>query len=83
MFEQEPLIKYRNEEIGAKKGYGGQWTVECDKRDGLPDLTFTLSGHNFTIGPYDYILEVQGSCISSIFGTITESGADSLSHNRS
>jgi saccharopepsin len=31
-------------------------------------LTFTLTGYNFTIGPYDYILEVQGSCISAIMG---------------
>jgi saccharopepsin len=39
-----------------------------DKRDSLPDLTFTLTGHNFTIGAYDYILEVQGSCISAFMG---------------
>lgn len=57
-----------NKEIGAKKGYNGQYTVECSKRDELPDVSFTLTGHNFTIGPYDYILEVQGSCISSFFG---------------
>lgn len=59
---------YRNKEIGAKKSWTGQYTVECEKRASLPDLTFTLSGHNFTIGPNDYILEVQGSCISSLMG---------------
>lgn len=59
------MAELLNKEIGAKKGYNGQYTVECSKRDSLPDLTFTLTGHNFTIGPYDYILEVQGSCISS------------------
>ena len=57
-----------NKEIGAKKSFNGQYTIECDKRDSLPKLTFTLTGHNFTIGPYDYILEVQGSCISSFMG---------------
>jgi len=57
-----------NAQMGAKKGYNGQYTIECDKRDSLPDLTFTLTGYNFTIGPYDYILEVQGSCISSFMG---------------
>ncbi|GAB7346600.1 hypothetical protein MBLNU459_g1744t1 [Dothideomycetes sp. NU459] len=62
------LAELLNKEMGAKKGYNGQYTVECDKRDSLPDLTFTLTGHNFTIGPYDYILEVQGSCISSFMG---------------
>jgi len=62
------LAELLNKEIGAKKSYNGQYTVECDKRDSLPDLTFTLSGHDFSIGPYDYILEVQGSCISSFMG---------------
>lgn len=62
------LAELLNKEIGAKKGFNGQYTVECDKRDSLPDLTFTLTGHNFTISSYDYILEVQGSCISSFMG---------------
>ncbi|KAI9868501.1 MAG: Vacuolar protease A [Trichoglossum hirsutum] len=62
------LAELLNREIGAKKSYNGQYTIECDKRDSLPELTFTLSGHDFTIGPYDYILEVQGSCISSFMG---------------
>jgi len=62
------LAELLNKEIGAKKSFNGQYTVECDKRDGLPDLTFTLTGHNFTISAYDYILEVQGSCISAFMG---------------
>ena len=62
------LAELLNKEIGAKKGFNGQYTIECDKKDSLPDLTFTLTGHNFTIGPEDYILDVQGSCISSFFG---------------
>merc|ERR1719355_8431 len=62
------LAELLNKEMGAKKGYNGQYTVECEKRDSLPDMSFTLSGHNFTITPYDYILEVQGSCISSFMG---------------
>ncbi|WPH00339.1 Vacuolar protease [Acrodontium crateriforme] len=62
------IAELLNKEIGAKKGFNGQYTVECTKRDSLPDLTFTLSGYNFTIGPHDYILEVQGSCISSFMG---------------
>ncbi|KAH6721216.1 aspartic peptidase domain-containing protein [Leptodontidium sp. 2 PMI_412] len=62
------LAELLNKEMGAKKGYNGQYSVECEKRDSLPDMSFTLSGHNFTITPYDYILEVQGSCISSFMG---------------
>lgn len=62
------LAELLNSQIGAKKGYNGQYSIECEKRDGLPDLTFNLAGKDFTIGPYDYILEVQGSCISALFG---------------
>ncbi|KAF2436173.1 putative vacuolar protease A [Tothia fuscella] len=62
------LAELLNKEMGAKKGYNGQYTVDCAKRDSLPDLTFTLTGHNFTISAYDYVLEVQGSCISALFG---------------
>jgi len=62
------LADLLNKEMGAKKGYNGQYTVECDKRDSLPDVTFRLSGHDFSISAYDYILEVQGSCISTFMG---------------
>ena len=34
----------------------------------LPDITFNLNGYDFAIGPYDYILEMQGSCISTFMG---------------
>ncbi|KAJ5793612.1 hypothetical protein N7457_000211 [Penicillium paradoxum] len=62
------MAELLNKEIGATKGFTGQYSVDCEKRDSLPDLTFTLAGHKFTIGPHDYILEVQGSCISSFMG---------------
>ncbi|ODQ59693.1 hypothetical protein WICANDRAFT_29757, partial [Wickerhamomyces anomalus NRRL Y-366-8] len=59
------LAEILNAEIGAKKGWSGQYSVDCETRDSLPDLTFNLDGYNFTIGPYDYTLEVSGSCISA------------------
>ncbi|KAA6411733.1 MAG: vacuolar protease A [Lasallia pustulata] len=62
------LAELLNKELGAKRSYNGQYTVECAKRDSLPDMSFTLTGYNFTITPYDYILEVQGSCISAFMG---------------
>ncbi|CCC69126.1 hypothetical protein NCAS_0C01360 [Naumovozyma castellii] len=60
------LAEIINTEIGAKKGWTGQYTLDCDTRDGLPDLTFNFNGKNFTISPFDYTLEVSGSCISAI-----------------
>ncbi|GAB0139273.1 saccharopepsin [Epichloe bromicola] len=62
------IAELLNSEIGAQKGFGGQYSIDCDKRDTLPDITFNLAGYDFTISAYDYILEIQGSCISSFTG---------------
>jgi saccharopepsin len=62
------LAKLLNDEIGAKEGFNGQYTVECAAREKLPDVTFTLSGYNFSITANDYILEVQETCISAFTG---------------
>lgn len=60
------LAELINSEIGAKKGWTGQYTLDCESRKNLPDLTFNLNGKNFTLGPYDYTLQVSGTCISAI-----------------
>jgi saccharopepsin len=57
-----------NKEIGAKKSWNGQYTIDCAAVDSLPDVTFTFSGHKFTLPPTDYILNLQGSCISTFTG---------------
>lgn len=62
------LAELLNAQIGAKKGFTGQYTIDCKKRQSLPDLTFNLAGHNFTISPYEYTLDIQGSCISALSG---------------
>ncbi|GAW24584.1 hypothetical protein ANO14919_141730 [Xylariales sp. No.14919] len=62
------LAELLNKEIGAKKGYNGQYSIDCSARDSLPDISFKLSGYDFAITPYDYILEVSGSCISTFMG---------------
>lgn len=62
------LAELLNKEIGAKKSFNGQYTVDCSKRSSLPDITFTLAGHEFALSSEDYILEVSGSCISTFMG---------------
>ncbi|KAK4250026.1 vacuolar protease [Corynascus novoguineensis] len=62
------LAEMLNAQIGAKKNYAGQYAIDCNKRDSLKDVTFNLAGYNFTLGPYDYVLEIQGSCISTFMG---------------
>ncbi|KAI7944468.1 hypothetical protein MJO28_010163 [Puccinia striiformis f. sp. tritici] len=57
-----------NAEIGAKKSWSGQYTVDCGRIPELPDLTFNFGGKEFTITGEDYILQVQGTCISAFTG---------------
>ena len=63
------IAEILNKEIGATKSWNGQYTIECEKIKSLPPLTFSIAGAgDFTIGPEDYILNVQGSCLSSFTG---------------
>ncbi|KAL0467920.1 aspartic proteinase [Neurospora intermedia] len=62
------LAEMLNAQIGAKKSWNGQFTIDCGKKSSLEDVTFTLAGYNFTLGPEDYILEASGSCLSTFMG---------------
>ena len=57
-----------NAEIGAKKSWNGQYQVECSKVPDLPELSLYFGGKPYTLKGTDYILEVQGTCISSFTG---------------
>lgn len=57
-----------NDALGAKKGWNGQYTVDCATVPSLPDLTFQFGGKPYTLSASDYILEVQGTCISAFMG---------------
>lgn len=59
------LAEIINAKIGATKSWSGQYQIECDTRDKLPDFTLNLGGVNFTLSAYDYTLEVGGTCISA------------------
>ncbi|GME84590.1 unnamed protein product [Ambrosiozyma monospora] len=60
------LAEILNAEIGAEKSGSGAYTIDCSKRDSLPDLSFNFDGYNFTISPFDYIFEESGSCFSAV-----------------
>ncbi len=57
-----------NEIIGAKRTPLGQYFVECDKIPEMPELTLTFAGTPFVLSPEDYVLQVQGQCLSSFIG---------------
>jgi saccharopepsin len=55
--------------MGAKPVGRGEFLIECSNRGKLPDVIFTLGGHNFSLGPEDYVLkESENICISAFFG---------------
>ncbi|KFG84074.1 hypothetical protein MANI_024880 [Metarhizium anisopliae] len=55
-----------NTMMGAQKSWTGQYAVDCDKVARLPDITFKLDGTDFSLPLSDYIVEVQGTCMSVI-----------------
>ncbi|KAE9410560.1 endopeptidase [Gymnopus androsaceus JB14] len=62
------LAEMINAQIGATKSWNGQYTVPCETVPNLPELTFYFGGEPFPIKGSDYVLEVQGTCISSFTG---------------
>ena len=57
-----------NTQIGAKKAWNGQYTVDCSKVPNLPDFSFYFNGKAYPLKGSDYILEVQGTCMSAFTG---------------
>ena len=62
------MAEMLNTQIGASKSWNGQYTVDCSKVPSLPDLTLTFGGKPYVLKGTDYVLEVQGTCISSFTG---------------
>ncbi|KAG6011025.1 saccharopepsin [Claviceps maximensis] len=62
------LAELLNKEIGAKKSWNGQYTIDCEAVKSLPDVTFNLAGSNYSLPASDYILQLQGTCISTFQG---------------
>lgn len=57
-----------NTQIGAKRSWNGQYTVDCAKVPSLPVLNLHMGGKAYPLEGRDYILEVQGTCISAFTG---------------
>ncbi|RKO96418.1 hypothetical protein CXG81DRAFT_10961 [Caulochytrium protostelioides] len=64
-----------NAKIGATKGQGGQYAVDCATLDSLPVITFGFGGEKYALSGQDYILQVSAGpigggkqCISGFMG---------------
>jgi len=57
-----------NAQIGAKKSWNGQYTVDCNTVPSLPELSFFFGGKAYPLSAEEYILNAGGTCISSFTG---------------
>jgi len=62
------IAEMLNTQIGATKSWNGQYTVDCAKVPTLPELSFYFGGKAYPLKGEDYILNVQGTCMSSFTG---------------
>ncbi|KAG1907147.1 Asp-domain-containing protein [Suillus fuscotomentosus] len=62
------IAEMLNTQIGATKSWNGQYQVDCAKVPSLPELSFYFGGKPYPLKGSDYVLEVQGTCISSFTG---------------
>jgi len=62
------IAEMLNSQIGAKKSWNGQYQVDCAKVPSLPELSFYFGGKAYPLKGSDYILDIQGTCISAFTG---------------
>ncbi|KAI9448054.1 aspartic peptidase A1 [Lactarius indigo] len=62
------IAEMLNAQIGAKKSWNGQYQVDCAKVPQLPDLSFYFNGRAYPLKGSDYVLDIQGTCISAFTG---------------
>ncbi|KAF9394473.1 Vacuolar protease A [Podila verticillata] len=65
---QTALAEMINNQIGAKKNYAGQYTIECSAVASLPEFSFFFGKKKYTLTGEDYILNAGGNCISGFMG---------------
>jgi hypothetical protein len=61
-------------ELGAKKMFTGQYTVDCSAIDSLPDVTFTIDGQDYPLPASDYVLSTGKMCLLGFMGFAIENG---------
>lgn len=54
--------------IGAKPTITGQYTVDCDKVDEIPDMTWTIDGKDYTVAGKKLVIQSASMCIFAMMG---------------
>jgi len=56
-----------NKALGAVV-VAGEGIIPCRKISSLPDVSFLINGHEFVMTPEQYVLEIEGECITAFYG---------------
>ena len=66
------LVEILHIKIKAKKSGNGQYIVDCNKVASLPAINFVIGEKKLQLTGNDYILNVEGNCISGFEGLNSE-----------
>jgi hypothetical protein len=62
------VVSAFGKKIGATLVLGKEWTIDCSKVAGLPDLEITIGGKPFNLKGDEYTLNVSGQCLLGMLG---------------
>merc|ERR1712070_285347 len=62
------VVSAFGKKIGATLVIGKEWTLDCSKVAGLPDLDIMIGGKNYPLKGSDYTLNVSGQCLLGMMG---------------
>jgi hypothetical protein len=54
--------------VGAKANIMGEYTIDCDKVEDIPDVVFTIDGTDYSIPGPSTVIQAQGTCLFAFMG---------------
>lgn len=61
-------IKKIAEAVGAKSSLTGQYTIDCDEVESIPDITWTIDGVDYTVPGPKLVIQTAGMCLFAMMG---------------
>jgi len=56
------------EEIGATRSLTGQYTINCDDIQNIPDITFTIDGNDYILPGVSLVVKSSSMCLFAMMG---------------
>ncbi|XP_061445969.1 cathepsin D-like [Rhineura floridana] len=64
-------IRDLHKAIGAEHAFGGQYLIDCNKLNELPNVTFHLAGKPYTLTPEEYTLQLSQAGVTACISGFT------------